>query len=344
MQNRTSILGALALFVAGSATTQAAHANSTLIVTASNLPVNQLLVYSASGALLKQIPTQGQGGVGGNSGGIAQDHDRLAVVNFGSGSVSVFTKDLEHSTLHLESVIATNGGPVSVAFGHDHLYVLTTTHIESHRVGAVGVNPGADGVAHLLLGDGSAAQVGVLPGQVVITEKSGDIETVGLTGFGAITGAPTLVAHGLNAPFGLATRGNDAYVTIAHANEVSLVRNNKILTEAGSGAQMAPCWVALDGPFLFSTNSPSHSVSRFVVYGQIITLDAQVVATFNGNPTDIDYSVGMAAVVDANGTVSHLSIFSVDEDGSFTLKANATIGTVATNGVAIVRPDRDLGH
>jgi len=209
MQNRTSILGALALFIAGPATTQAAHANSTLIVTASNLPVNQLLIYSASGALLKQIPTQGQGGVGGNSGGIAQDHDRIAVVNFGSASVSVFTKDLEHSTLHLESVMATNGGPVSVAFGHDHLYVLTTTHIESHRVGAAGVNPSADGVAHLLLGDGSAAQVGVLTGQVVITEKSGDIETVGLTGLGAITGAPTLVANGLNAPFGLATRGNE---------------------------------------------------------------------------------------------------------------------------------------
>jgi hypothetical protein len=98
----------------------------------------------------------------------------------------------------------------------------------------------------------------------------------------------------------------------------------------------------LDGPFLFSANSPSKSVSRYAVYGQVVVQDAAVAATFNGNPTDITYRAGMAAVVDANGTVSHLSVFHVDEDGNLTLSGVATINNVATNGVAIVgQDDRD---
>jgi hypothetical protein len=106
---------------------------------------------------------------------------------------------------------------------------------------------------------------------------------------------------------------------------------------------MAPCWAALDGPFLFTANSPSHSVSRYAVYGQKIIQDAAVAATFNGNPTDITYRNGLAAVVDANGLVSHVSVFDVNGDGDFNLKSSATINNVATNGIAIVPYDGDSG-
>jgi hypothetical protein len=164
---------------------------------------------------------------------------------------------------------------------------------------------------------------------------------------GAVAGKATLVGNiptNVNTPFGLVTHGNDAYVTIAHANEISLVRNNDVLTVTGSGTQNSPCWLALDGPFLFSANSPSESVSRYVVYGRVIVQDAAVAATFSGNPTDIAYRAGLAAVVDANGTVSHISIFRVDEDGNLGLQGLATINNVATNGVAIVRLDEHVDY
>src|SRR3982751_4162564 len=64
-----------------------------VVLTASNTAANQLLVYSAAGALLQTIPTQGQGGVGGNAGGIAANRGMVAVVNFESKSVSVFARD-----------------------------------------------------------------------------------------------------------------------------------------------------------------------------------------------------------------------------------------------------------
>ncbi len=340
-----SLTRRLAMFVlasAGLAAVQAADAgaaNNTLIVTASNTTANRLLVFHADGRFVRDIPTRGQGGVSGNAGGIAQSRERLAVVNFGSRNVSIFVKDLQHATLHLEYVLATEGSPVSVSFGHEHLYVLTTTGVESHRADASGVSGSADGIAPLLIGDGSAAQVGVLPTQVIVTEKTGDIETIKLSQSGAVYGSARLVASGLNAPFGLATRGNSAYVTIAHANLVSLVRNNSVLTTVGSGQQVAPCWVALGGPFLFSANTASKSVSRFAVYGQVIALDKQVVAQFSGGPTDIAYAHGLAAVVDAAPTGSHLSVFKVNQDGNFALVKAANIASLVTNGVAVLSPD-----
>jgi hypothetical protein len=350
MKTVTYGIGALSLIIAGAAAAQGGNWSKdqgALIVTASNTASNQLLIYNPAGTFLKQIPTQGQGGVGGNAGGIAQNRDRLAVVNHGSGDVAIFVKDTAHMDLQFEHLVPALASPVSVAFGHGHLYILSTTHVESHRIDSSGVSTAADGSAALIVADGSAAQVGTLLDQLIISEKSNAIETVNLDSRGAVAGTATLVANipaNVNAPFGLATRGNDAYVTIAHANEISLVRRDNVLKVTGSGTQSAPCWVTLDGPFLFSANSPSHSVSRYAVYGQQVIQDAAIVAIFNGNPTDIAYRAGLAAVIDANGTLSHVSVFGVDEDGNFTLKGLGTINNAATNGVAIIRSDDRIDY
>jgi hypothetical protein len=309
-----------------------------LVVTASNAAKNQLLVYNSGGKLIQTVPTQGQGGVGGNAGGIEAKGSLVAVVNFGSQSVSMFERG--DNGFQMKQLVPTVSSPVSVAFGADHLYILGTTKVESHRMYGTNVNSNPDGVVTLLKADGSSAQVGVVENQLIITEKSNMIETVNLLPDGAVSGVPTLVQNipaNVNAPFGLITRGNNAYVTIAHADEISLVRNGKVLTVTGSGTQHAPCWLTLVGPFLFSSNSPSMTVSRYAVYGQKIVQDAAVAAQFNGAPTDIAYGAGLVAVIDGNGPLSHLSIFSVDEDGNLTLlQSPATINSAA-NGVAVVR-------
>jgi hypothetical protein len=158
-----------------------------------------------------------------------------------------------------------------------------------------------------------------------------------------VSGIPTLVQNipaNVDAPFGLVTRGDNAYVTIAHADEISLVRNGSVLTTTPSVTQHAPCWVTLVGPFLFSSNSPSKSISRYAVYGQKIVQDAAVAAQLNGAPTDIDSKDGLVAVIDGSGALSHLSTFKVDEDGNLSLKFAATINAKA-NGVAIVQGDSE---
>lgn len=305
-----------------------------LVITASNATANQLLVFNTAGRLIQTVSTQGKGGVSGNAGGIETNGDLVAVVNYGSQDVSIFER--HDNSFQMKQMVPTVSNPVSVAFGAGHLYILGTTKVESHRLYGSDVSSNPDGVAALYVADGSAAQVGVLPGQLIITEKSAVIETVGLLSDGSVSGIATLAQNipaNPMAPFGLVTRGNDAYVTIAHSNEITLVRDGKVLTVTGSGTQNAPCWLALMGPFLFSSNSPSMSVSRYAVYGQKIVQDAAVAASLNGDPTDIASGGGLAAVIDSGG---HLSIFRVDEDGNLTLLQTASTIPAAANGVAIV--------
>ena len=316
----------------------AAMDSNALVVTASNAANNQLLVYNTAGKLVQTISTQGQGGASGNAGGIEVHGGLVAVVNYGSQNVTLFERS--GNGFRLAQVVPTVTKPVSVAFGDGHLYVLGATAVESHWMFGPFVSTSADGTAKLLVGDGSAAQVVVAANQLVITEKSNVIETVSLARDGAINGSATAVTNipsNVNTPFGMVARGNDAYVTIAHANETSLVRNGTVLTVTGSGTQMSPCWLALEGPFLFSSNSPSKSISRYAVYGQKIVQDAAVAASLNGTPTDIAYAGGMIAVIDGSGSVTHLSMFSVDEDGNLTLLQAADTITGAANGVGIVR-------
>lgn len=335
-----SALALLSTEAAAARDGEASQASEAIVVTASNTAVNQLLFYNTTGDLLKAVDTQGQGGVGNNAGGIATGNSLLAVVNFGSGNVSVFAPDSDGPLYHLESLIQSGGSPISVAFGNGHLYILTTTQVESHAIGRQGVESASDGYAPLLKADGSAAQVGVMAAQLIVTEKSNAVETVALDSTGAVAGSAVSVLDipaNVDTPFGLVTRGNSAYLTLAHADEISLVRKNTIVATTGSGTQHSPCWLALDGSYLFSANSPSHSVSRFAVFGQNIIQDEPVAATFAGNPTDIAYGDNFVAVIDSNGTDSHLSMLSVDDDGNLDLNGAATVANNAhVNGVVIV--------
>src|SRR4051812_11323827 len=66
-----------------------------LTVTMSNDPGdNSVFVFDTdSRALLQTLPTHGKGGVGGNQGGVrALDQTMVAVVNYGSGTVSIFER------------------------------------------------------------------------------------------------------------------------------------------------------------------------------------------------------------------------------------------------------------
>jgi hypothetical protein len=327
-----SVCVAAALLVATAG--HAAAEPKTFVVTSSNNAAgNQLLVYDDAGNLIQSAPTGGLGGVAGNAGGIATTRDSIAVVNFQSESVSLF--DVTDAGVQLHQVIATLSSPVSVAFGRDHLYVLGTTSVESHRLSGRDVESTPDGSEPLVVGDGSAAQVGALSNALLISEKSNVIETVALRG-GAVTGPAEAVAipAGSDTPFGLATRGANGYVTIAHSDEVGLVKNGQLVALTGSGTQHAPCWLTLVGAYLYSSNSPSHSISRFVVSGTAVTLDESVVASTAGAPTDIASSVRTVAVLDG-GAQTHLTQFEVDDAGDLHQRAVSLVVNGA-NGVAVI--------
>lgn len=339
---KSTVLAAAVLLTAANAAF-AGDRDRAWIVTSSNTPDNQLLVYDTAGSLVQTVPTLGQGGVGGNAGGVATNNATVAVVNFGSQSVSLLS--LGGAGFELRQVLSTSSPPVSVAFGKDHLYVLGTTTVESHRFGRHGVDAVADGTAVLLAADGSAAQVGVVGDQLIVTEKSGTVEYVPLRG-GAVTGSPVAVAipaEVRNTPFGFAIRGSNAYITFAGSDQVGVVKNGALTAAAATGApggtgQHSPCWAALVGPYLFTTNSPSHSISRLVAGGRNLALDAPVAAQTGGAPIDIATDGDLVAVLESNGGgVSHLTQFRADGDGTLAQTVSTPIAS-PSNGVAIVVP------
>ena len=341
---KVCVLATMALLAGAVATITGADNQKTLVVTSSNTPSNELLVYDTGGVLVQIAPTLGQGGVGGNAGGIAKQNGTVAVVNFGSQSVSLFSRD--GNGFAFRQAVTAVSAPVSVAFGKDHLYILGTTTVESHRIGGSAIDGDADGVITLLRADGTAAQVGVVADQLVISEKSGAIEVADLRG-GAVVGPAVAIRipAGSDTPFGLVTRGKNGYVTIAHSDEISLIKKGQLvaLTAIGSGfpggpGQQAPCWITLVGPYLFTSNSPSHTISRLVATGRNIVLDAPIAAHTTGAPTDIAADGDLLAVVESNGLgQSHLTQFRIDEDAKLVQAATTVIATAA-NGVAIVSP------
>jgi hypothetical protein len=338
MLKKVAGVTAAALLTAG--VLAAAEPQGAVIVTSSNTADNRLLVYDTAGTLVQEVPTFGQGGASGNAGGIATSNGTVAVANFGSQTVSLFSRG--EGGFELRQTIPANSQPVSVAFGKTHLYVLGTTTVESHRLGPDGVEAPADGTAGLLIADGSAAQVGVAGDELIVTEKSGAIERVQLRE-GAVFGTPVAVALSdgqSNTPFGLTTRGSNAYVTFAGSDTVGVVKNDRQTAFAATGipggtGQHAPCWIAVVGPYLFTTNSPSHSVSRLIAGGANILLDDPVAAQTTGAPIDVAAEGDLLALVETGGGASLLTQFRIDEDGNLTRTVSTPIASVA-NGIAIV--------
>lgn len=317
-----------------------AQPNNYGIVTASNNgDNNELLVYDGNGKLLQTLSTKGKGGVAPNTigGGIAKHRNLIAVINYNSQSVSLFTQ--QGGAFRLIQVIPTISKPVSLAFGQDHLYILGTHTIESHRMNGDNIVENYDGSARLLVGDGSAAQVGVLPNHLIISERSNMIELAELAN-GVVTNKIVPVqlppAPRNDTPVGLTTRGDTAYVTIAHSDEVGLVKNGQLMKVLSSETQHAPCWVALMGPWLYCCNTPSQTISRYRVSDNDIELAELIAAKTQKAPSDIDAEGGIVAVLEtANGT-AQLTQFQVDNNGNLKLINSMPTANTA-NGIAVIK-------
>ena len=90
------------------------------------------------------------------------------------------------------------------------------------------------------------------------------------------------------------------------------------------------------GPYLYSANAPSHSLSRFIATGTRIVPDEAVAARTSGAPTDIAAAHQRLAVIDSDGVVSRLTQFVVNADGTLAQVAATVIDIAVANGVAII--------
>jgi hypothetical protein len=318
-----------------------------LFLTETNATVNQLAVINTRTQETDYVPTGGMGGASGNAGGVAVSGELAAAVNYGSSNVTIFVR--RGNAMQQTQKIATTSKPLSVAFGHNHLVVLGTTTAESFPVygNTVGAN---DGMAKLLIGDGSSAQIITYAGGAVYSEKTGSIGLLNVTADGAISGPSVPVelppAPDNNTPFGMAADGANVYATIAHSDLQVLIVNGKIVSTAigptpftnQQGAIIhAPCWNALDGHFLFSSDSPGMQLLRYLVSDSNVFLDKIGVATLTGAPTDLAVRYNLLGVIDGgNGVYSDVTLFNVSYEGELTQRFALKI-TGQINGAAIIQ-------
>jgi hypothetical protein len=342
----------LNLIVVGISTIGLAFANvdlQSLTLTMTNDPSkNSIQVYDTSThALLQTIATNGKGGVSNNAFGIKQYNNLFfAAANNGSNSVTVFQR--YGNNIVLWKVVTTTSAPVSIDFGHGHMYVAGATTVDSYSLHN---DLARDGTANLVLTEGgtpplgSTSQVGVVQNKLLVTLKTdpspGTVDIISLNNGGAISGTVKPVAGptGSQTPFGF-TVFNDgsSLITLAHSNQLGLFRNDMFVDVIQSG-QNAPCWATHDGKYVFVVNAASHTVSRLITTGQNIFIDAEVAASIkSGSPTDTDQNDHTLVVLD-HTTTSHLNFFSIDPFGE--LQAQGTpldLGVANANGVALMAP------
>ena len=92
------------------AVAEAQTAPAPLFLTATNGTTNYLAVVNTRTKQTTYIATGGNGGASGNAGGVAVDGKIAAVVNFGSGNVTIF--DRRGDALQPTQKIATASQPV----------------------------------------------------------------------------------------------------------------------------------------------------------------------------------------------------------------------------------------
>ena len=342
-------LGATAADQVQATDAAAAAAVVPLFLTATNGTTNYLAVINARTKQTTYVPTGGNGGASGNAGGVAVSGKVAAVVNFGSGNVTIFVR--HGNSMEPTQKIATASQPVSVAFGNGHLVVLGLTSAQSFPVYGDTVETAADGQTALLLGDKSAAQIVTFNGGAMYTEKTGSVAQVSLSANGApglgVANQPIMLppAPNNNTPFGLVGRGNNVYLTVAHSDIEALVVNGQIVSTAvgptpyqnSSGNIIhAPCWNTLSGQFLYASDSPGKQLLRYLVSDSSIFFDKAGVAGLSGAPTDLYADGTILGVIDGgDGVNSNASLFDMDSEGELTLRFTLKIAG-AINGAAII--------
>ena len=312
-----------------------------LLLTATNATTNVLAIVNTRTKQTEYVSTGGAGGVSGNAGGVAVSGKLAAVVNFGSSNVTIFER--VGNTMQSIQMVKTATQPVSVAFGHNHLLVLGQTDAESFPI--FGTTVGAnDGTVQLTRTDKTAGQIVSYDGGAAYTMTSGLIglltmETAGSPGFSGASSSVVLpAAPNNNTPLGLIGRGPNVYATIAHSDLEVLIVNGQIISTAvgptpfmdnSGNLTHAPCWNALSGQFLYSSDSPGSQLLRYLVSDTNI-FDKAAVATLAGSPTDIDIQNGLLGVIDGgSGGVGNASLFDIGPEGELNLRFSVKIAGAA---------------
>ena len=338
------------------------HAAPATVYTETNaVSANAVLAYQqhsdGSTSFLDAFPTDGNGtGVALASQGavtLSTDNQRLAAVNAGSNSVTVFSTAHDG---HLNLVDSAGSGgvdPISVTINGDWVYVLNAGDT-SHPANVAGLFiegdhlvPQPSDVQPLNPTAASPEQIGFSPDgtNLVVSEKASDtVDVFAVDPNGDASPATTTTLATGTGPYGFAFTPTGMLV-LSEAGFGGLgtyaITGGTLtkISEVADG-QLAACWVALssDGHNAYTSNAHSGTVSFYIVADDgTLTLNNPAIATTPGiGDTDLavaGHDAGLDILVG-----DHIDTASIANDGSLgpstpivTGLAPGTDGLAATN-------------
>jgi 6-phosphogluconolactonase (cycloisomerase 2 family) len=338
-----------------------------VFVQTDNTAGNAIAVYDREqGGKLTAAGTYPTGGLGGVLDGSVVDHlasqnslvydsesGLLFAVNAGSDSISVFAVSGDH--LALRQVISSGGTyPVSIAVHNGLVYVLNALNggnVNGYYLAGDHLVPIPGSERALNLGPAiGATQFVMTPGDVAFTpdgtrllvttkDNTNDIDVFGVNAFGELSAAPTVNSEPGEVPFALAFEGN-SQVAVGEAGTDAVgtfaLHGTGTLTPLSSVAtgEMATCWLATDGPWLFAGNAGSGAEST------VLDTPSGAVTLTATTPTDagtVDAAVTpsghyLYVQTGGNGIVDE---FQVGAGGSLTEVGSVTVpNAVGGEGIA----------
>src|SRR5208282_395929 len=239
---------------------------------------------------------------------LTADHRFLFVVNAGDNTVSVLAVQAFSShapILTLLNVVASQGiQPVSVTVHGSLVYVLnagnatTSGNIAGFFLtfwGKLYPIPGSSQPLSTTAPTGPAEIAFNPDGSVlVVTEKATSLIDTYPVNFWGVAQSPVVTPSNGSTPYGFAFGGRGTLVVSdagpGALSSYSVARNGQLTVLSGTvtDGQLAPCWVAVSGPYAFTTNAHSDTISTYQVgWGGALSLVSAVTATTGAADTDM---------------------------------------------------------
>jgi 6-phosphogluconolactonase len=199
----------------------------------------------------------------------------LLVVDAGSNQISVFS--VGHDSLTFASITGSEGStPISLTVSRNLVYVLNSGgsgNIAGFYLGSDGSLTYITDSTQPLSGNPSPSpeQIGFSPSAnvLVVTEKATNIIDTYTVSSSGLASAPTTHASVGQGPYGFAfSKGNELIVSEAASDTIT----SYAVSDSGSfrtlsGAMPtfgnAPCWLAINSQFVYTTNAHGGTISTF---------------------------------------------------------------------------------
>ncbi|HTW56482.1 MAG TPA: hypothetical protein VMG36_08605 [Thermoplasmata archaeon] len=287
---------------------------------------------------------------------LTSDHRFLFVVNAGDNTVSEFAVNAGNFRAPLLSLVDVVGSggvqPVSVTVHGPLVYVLnagnatSAGNIAGFYLGPWGqLAPIAGSVQPLSTSAPTGpAEIAFNPSGtvLVVTEKDTSLLDAYPVGFWGVAQPPVVTPSNGSTPYGFAFAANGALVVSdagpGALSSYSVARNGQLAVVSGSvpDFQAAPCWVAISGEYVFTTDAHSNTISSYQLsWDGALSLIASDAASTGAADTDMAIAGSHAQyllIYDAGA--GEIQEFVIGHDASLTLSNSVGALPATAEGLA----------